>query len=506
MAGVQETGYERLFNIPSLPSSEKSQDSFPQEVEREALIISSPELIFLERPLAYPSFTIDGSLSKDLDDAIGVEKDGSGFIIHVSIADVSDIVTKDSLVDKEATKRSFTEYYGETHGKPMIPRILSEDRLSLHEGKLRPTITVSIPISQRGETGEISISKTVLKSIKRFSYDEADQIIGNGIEGFGEALKECRNIAELLEERRRKRGAKVVFDLEKGIATSEEGVVREIPEEEEYIANMIVREFMILTNEKMGRFVSENQIPILYRNHNLQIQTRGFYGTEGIGHFGLGLSKENPYLHFTSPIRRYPDLTVHRQVSAFINGGEMPYSKNDLDEIATIVNLRQNQIKDREELKRREGYKNAMEAIVNDSFSGLSRADLRRSVRVALNNGGLSNALEKEVLERLSNNKLGIKEIYMILLRGNDQVKQKIIRSIDNNGDTFKNVLMMARHVSNWSPVSYHTYRTKTGFKTVAKVKIGDETFGSGEMFGETSVISQRHAGVELIKQRLIPN
>lgn len=503
---MKETGYERLFSIPVPPSSEKPHDNFSQEIENQATLMSSPEIIFLDRPFTFPSFTIDGTHSKDLDDAIGVEKDGNGFIIHVSIADVSDVVTKDSLVDQEAARRSFTEYYGETHNKPMIPRILSEDRLSLHEDRLRPTITTSIPINKSSETGEISITKTVLKSTKRFSYDEADNIINNGTEGFGQTLKDCKKIAEVLEERRRKRGANVVFDLEKGVATSEEGVVREIPEEEEYFANMIIREFMILTNEQIASFVSKNEIPVLYRNHNLQIQARGFYGTDQIGHYGLGLSKDNPYLHFTSPIRRFPDLTVHRQISAFVRGEKLPYSKEELDELAVGINKRQKQIKDGEELKRQTGYKNAMNAINTDSFSNLNKADLRRSVRVALNNGGISDNLEKEILERLISNKLGVREMYMILLKGDEKIKSQLLSYIDQNGDNFKDLLMMARHLSNWSSVTYLTSKTPEGFKTVAKVKIGDESFISEEKIGKTSQIAERHAGVELIKRGLSSN
>lgn len=505
MAVIKETGFERLFNIPLPPSSEKIQDDFSHEIEDQAILMSSPELIFTERKPTYPSFTIDGAHSKDLDDAIGVEKDGKGFIVHVSIADVSDVVFKNSFVDQEAARRSFTEYYGDTKNKPMIPRILSEDKMSLHQDQLRPTITTSIPINENGNVGEISIAKTVLKSVKRFNYDEADQIINNGVEGFGQVLKDCKTIAELLEERRKSRGANVVFDLEKGIATSEEGVVREIPEEEEYVANMIIREFMILTNEKVARYVSKNDIPALYRNHNPQIQTRGFYATDQMGHFGLGLSKEKPYLHFTSPIRRYPDLTVHRQISAFIQGDKLPYSKEELDEIAIEINLRQKQIKDREELKRQTGYKIAMNAIANDEYSTLSKPDLRRSVRVAINNGEMSSVLKNEVLERLRNNKLGVREMYMILLKGDKDIRNQLVDYIDENGDIFKDILMMTRHISDWSATSYNTIKTSEGYKTTAKVKIGENIFQSQEMSGETALTSERHAGVELIKLNLIP-
>lgn len=503
MAAIPETGFDRMFNIPFPPSAENPRDSFSKDLEEQAHLLYIPDSKLLERTPVFPSFTIDGAYSKDLDDAIGIEKDGNDYIIHVSIADASALVQKNTPIDREAEKRGFTEYYGDTFNKPMIPRILSEENLSLHEGKLRPTITVSTPINQKGQTGEITINKTRLTSVKRFTYDEVDRIISNGVDEFGPVLKDCKTIAELLEERRRKRGVRVVFDLEKGIATSEEGVVREIPEEEEYVSDMIIREFMILTNEKVAETMGKFEIPVLYRNHDPKIQQRGFYSTDKIGHFGLGLKPDNPYLHFTSPIRRYPDLTVHRQISAFIERRQLPYSVEDLEEIAQNINLRQTQLKENEELKRQNGYKSAIDAIASDNFRRLNKADFRRAVRVALNNGGTSEQFEKEIIERLISEKLGAREVYMLLLRGNGGVKQEILNHIGTKGDLFKDILMMSKQISNWSSVSYSTEKTTEGFTSVAKVIINGEVFLSSSMNGKTINDSERAAGADIIKQKI---
>ena len=509
-----EFGYEGSRNaLPQIPETnrrfpfsetifeQRRNDGFPREAHLQAQRLKLGNEVFEDREEAFPSFTIDGEYSKDLDDAIGLEVTKDGYRLHVSIADVSSLVMLDSPIDIEARKRSFTEYLS-WGNRPMIPRVLSEDRLSLHEGQKRPTVTVTIPISSSIEMGEPEIKRTFLVSLKRFSYTEVDYLLRNGASEYGDVLKECDRLAANLSERRKKRGATVVFDLEKGIGTSEEGVIRKMPDEEAYEADRIIREFMILTNEKVAGYFRNKGIPTLFRNHD-SLGFRAYYDPTAKGHVGLGLSQETPYLHFTSPIRRLPDLITHRQLSASVDGSNLPYSTTDLEEIATIVNQKEEKIRDNKPLYMlSKEYRNALENINSENFTELNLTEFTRVIRVAVRNGLMGENLQGEILKRLNVGKLRQKDILFLLTQNiPENIKENIFSWLNITPGVINDILRELETDYGVSKVNYTT--SKENRSVTASLQVGEEHIES-EAFKETDrKISKRLAGVSLVKKTI---
>lgn len=191
-------------------------------------------------------FTVDSPSSKDLDDALALEKTKEGWILHVSIADVSALVKPESYIDKDAFEKVFTRYL-KNGNEPMIPHVLSENMLSLLENEKRPTLTFSIPISKDFEIGDPQISKTYIQSQKRFSYNEVDQLLRNKQENKWKGdLQELSYVAQNLAKRR------------KGSGSHKDGSK----------SHTIVQESMLLANESLAQFCDKNDIPILFRNQS----------------------------------------------------------------------------------------------------------------------------------------------------------------------------------------------------------------------------------------------
>lgn len=424
-----------------------SRVTFTPAILREVKSLGLRDEFFNGRVQA-KGFTIDGPTSRDLDDAIYLERNGNDFILHVSIADVDSVVKIGSGIDAEANKRAFTRYYGYWND-PMIPHELSEGLLSLFEGQVRPTLTASIPISRNMQIGKVEIKRTALKSLKRFNYAEVDSILREKKDPLYDLLIGCDALSQALLSSRREKGALAIYDINKGIATTEEGNIIDLEQDERHVSNLIIQEFMILANQSVAEFCAENNIPVLYRNHEakpsapgkpnellLQVQQAmqfpGKFNLETIrkgvnlnlqraryervlkGHYGLNLPA---YLHFTSPIRRLPDLISHRNIIAFLEGRPFPYSVERLDEIARHVNETQDEIKDKknEHFTKIEQKKIATAVLKND-FSTLDESQFSDAVESALTSNRLSINLELEINERIQKKILPLTDFLNILL------------------------------------------------------------------------------------------
>lgn len=313
-----------------------------------------------------PLVTIDGADAKDFDDAVFCERKGSGFRLLVAIADVAHYVTPESALDREAYRRG-TSVYFPGRVVPMLPEILSNGLCSLNPDVDRLCMVCEIEFDGSGVMKKSRVHEGVMRSQARLTYDQAWEILQGDPalrEQYAHAVENLENLHELykkLAEQRKQRGA-IDFDTPEPIFhIGEDGKVESVGVARRNDAHRIIEECMIAANVATGEFLQRNKLPTLYRVHDrpdadkiadvrefllrLGIQLGGgekpeprhfaqalataqdrpdteliqtvllrslkqaVYSPENIGHFGLS---HETYLHFTSPIRRYPDLIVHR--------------------------------------------------------------------------------------------------------------------------------------------------------------------------------------------------
>jgi ribonuclease R len=307
-------------------------------------------------------FTIDPVDAKDFDDALSIEElDNGNYRIGVHIADVSHYVKAGSSIDKEAASRGNSVYFV---GKAisMLPEKLSNYLCSLVPQKDRLTFSVIFEMTNKGVLLNHKIAKTIINSKKRFTYEDVQKIIDIGEGDYSTEINLLNTLAKILRSKRMKEGSLEFFTPEVEFQLDESGKPTNILKKEITESNMLIEEFMLLANKTIAeRIFSRGNIPFIYRVHdypdeekiqefsrfvkslgysfnpkagkaagqfnNLMEQVKGteeegvinelavrsmakaVYSTKNIGHYGLGFKN---YTHFTSPIRRYADLLVHR--------------------------------------------------------------------------------------------------------------------------------------------------------------------------------------------------
>ncbi|MCL2848028.1 MAG: ribonuclease R [Firmicutes bacterium] len=328
-------------------------------------------------------FTIDGDDSKDFDDAVAVEiLDNGNYKLSVHIADVSHYVRALSKLDKEAFKRGTSVYFVD-RVLPMLPEVLSNNICSLNEGVDRLVLSCIMEIDNNGGVVGYEIVEGVIRSSARTTYSLVSKILDNELEIRNEkleikdkyerllpTLKIMQHLAEILNKKRMARG-NIDFDVpECNIILDDNGRAIDIQKKPRLVAHKIIEEFMLAANETVAKFLGKIEAPGVFRVHDappadkydafkdflkalavefelsdkpkskefqelleivkgnqrelavtktaLRAMAKADYQAEDKGHFGLA---SDNYCHFTSPIRRYPDLVVHRVVKEFLNYG-----------------------------------------------------------------------------------------------------------------------------------------------------------------------------------------
>ena len=362
--GVDILTLIREYQLPS---------EFPEEIEREAEKLSKriPELEYRTRVDFRDKicFTIDPWDAKDHDDAVSLEKlDNGNFFLGVHIADVSYYVRENTRLDKEAFSRGTSVYLAD-RVIPMLPEKLSNQICSLRPEEEKLTYSCLMEIDPKGKVIKYRIIKSLIQSRAKLNYDEVQAFFDTGksnknLPGLEQTLKEMLKLSQILHQKRIAKGS-LDFDLpEAKILMGKDGRVLDIFKQERLESHRLIEEFMLLANQCVAKYASFLKVPFLYRVHDQPdkekienfaefISTLGYhfpidkkdtvmspkriqrflksaegtpqeelinelllrslkkacYQPENIGHFGLAFSH---YTHFTSPIRRYPDLLIHR--------------------------------------------------------------------------------------------------------------------------------------------------------------------------------------------------
>lgn len=443
---------ERYVEIDSIIRSHKLPDAFPKKVEIELKnipdSISKSEMegrLDLRDRLTY---TIDGSDSKDFDDAIDIVKEGNIYKLGVHIADVTHYVRENSNLDKEALKRA-TSVYMVDKVVPMLPEKLSNGLCSLNPGVDRLTLSCLMDVdSKTGKVVNYKIEKTIINSKARMTYTQVSDILENEdrdiidrYSDFVESFKNARDLADILRKKREKRGA-IDFDFpEAEIKLDSQGMPVDIAPYERRVSNKMIEEFMLLANETVAEHYFWLKVPFVYRVHEepdedkivtlknfiaglnykmpmskgglkskdmqkllgsidhkeekraigsvmLRSLRQARYSPECLGHFGLAAKY---YSHFTSPIRRYPDLQIHRIIKEDIEGRLSDKRKAHYASILEDVSSQSSTQERKAEMAEREVddyYKSVyMSTKIGEVFEGAISGVTSFGIFVELDNG-----------------------------------------------------------------------------------------------------------------------
>lgn len=325
-----------------------------------------------------PIFTIDSKDAKDLDDAISVKRTDFGYTLGVHIADVSHYVKEGSAIDEEAINRGTSVYFAD-RVIPMLPEVLSNGACSLNAGTDKLAFSALIELDKEGHITKYDFKKTIINSKVRGVYSEVNEILDgtaseeilNKYAPVMESLMSAKELADILKANSAARGTMELDSGESKFILDENGICIDIMPRVSGEAEQLIEQMMVTANIAAAKFSLDHKLPFLYRVHGtpdpkrveelvtlLQLvgvpckeivkpnpETQDFaaildrvrglpcetlvsqrllrtmekarYSTEETGHFGLALSD---YSHYTSPIRRYPDTSIHRVLSAFVEG------------------------------------------------------------------------------------------------------------------------------------------------------------------------------------------
>ena len=379
---------DRGIDVLSVLYEKGIRPHFPKSVLREAEEVSKQPMDFSGRQDFRDKqiFTIDGADAKDLDDAVSVEPCENGFLVGVHIADVSHYVTEKSRLDNVAFKRG-TSIYPVDRVVPMLPKALSNHICSLHPFVERLTLSVLMQVDKDGNLQSYEIAPSVIRSVARLTYDQVQKVIdGNKAErdahpDLTPAIDILHRLAQALRKKRFARGS-LDFDLpEPKILLDEKGHVLSVEKEVTGTANQLIEEWMLMANQTVAKHLKGKGLPAVYRVHEspdpaklasaeqvfaalgypklksanardlndlltrargraeeatvhtllLRSMAKARYAAQPLGHYGLDMSD---YCHFTSPIRRYPDLVVHRILKESLKGELSASRKRELSDFA----------------------------------------------------------------------------------------------------------------------------------------------------------------------------
>lgn len=387
-AGENQTEMHAILAEYGLPYS------FPKDVEKVADLIPttiSPEEIKKRRDFRnITTFTIDPFDAKDFDDALSIRKlENGNWEIGVHIADVAHYVKENSIIDKEAVARA-TSVYLVDRVVPMLPEILSNNVCSLRPNEEKLCFAAVFEMDEEAQLRNEWFGRTIINSDRRFTYEEAQEIIETQKGDFAEEILTLNTLAKKLRAERFKKGSIAFEKLEVKFHLDEVGNPTGVFFKQMKDSNQLIEDFMLLANRKVAEFIGKPSIknqkaghrPFVYRIHDkpnedklinfaefvkkfgyemntktdravaesmnkllkdvegkpeggaiellaIRTMSKAIYTTKNIGHYGLGFEY---YTHFTSPIRRYPDVMVHRLLEHYLSEAKGKINETELEE------------------------------------------------------------------------------------------------------------------------------------------------------------------------------
>lgn len=393
------------------------------------------------------TFTIDPADAKDFDDALSVEKlENGNYKIGIHIADPSHFIKPGSALDEEAFERQFSVYLVD-RTIPMLPEILSNDLCSLNPDEDKLSFSAVFELNSNAEVQSQWFGKSVIKSDKRFTYENAQEVLDTQQGEFLDELNILLDLSQKLNKKKTDAGA-IRFETDEfEFELDEDGVPIKIIKKEHIATHNLIEEFMLLANRNVAKYIhdickksSDNVCALMYRVHNVpdrekinelsiflkamgykleldkkgdikpqdinallaQVQgkaeeslistaairtmSKAIYSTSNDGHFGLAFEY---YTHFTSPIRRYPDLIVHRILHSFLNGEKI--SEQDMAKFAKVAEHATNQEIAAQEAERNSIRYKQVEFMTNhisEEFEGIISGVAPFGIFVILNESG----------------------------------------------------------------------------------------------------------------------
>ncbi len=388
-------------------------------------------------------FTIDGEYTKDIDDAISIKKVNNRFVLGVHIADVSHYVTEDSVLDKCAYNRG-TSVYLANSVIPMLPKALSNGICSLNPKVDRLTMSCEMEITAKGEVVNYSIYPSVIHSREKMTYNNVNKMLSGDQEVIDqypeiyEQLKIMHDLQKVLSGVREKMGSIDFEMIEPKFIFDQDGKITDLEVRDRGLGERMIEEFMLVANQVVATHVYGMKLPFIYRIHELPNQEKltnihrllerfGFaqnvddnqdqfnlqqiltnvegskyekvittlllrsmakakYAREDVGHYGLAFEH---YTHFTSPIRRYPDLIVHRYLRKYVFKNQLRTSdelKAKLDDIADQSSKMERiaMVAEREVMDMKKAE--YMEPFVGETFTGVVSSVMKFGIFVELPN------------------------------------------------------------------------------------------------------------------------
>ena len=391
---INDPGTDILSIVKAYDMPVEFSEKIMHQVENVAKEVSDADMAGRMDLRDWTMVTIDGEDAKDLDDAVSLFMDGDNYVLGVHIADVSNYVQEHSALDVEALKRG-TSVYLVDRVIPMLPHALSNGICSLNEAQNRLTLSCIMTINPKGEVIDHKIAETVIRTNRRMTYTNVKKILEDKDPEVMEEYKELvpmfekmAELASILRKRRMKRGS-IDFDFpETKVILNDKGEPIDIKPYDRNVATKLIEDFMLIANETVASHFFWQEIPFVYRTHEnpdtekihklstfinnfgyslhigadevhpkelqkllekiegtdeealisrltLRSMKQARYTTACTGHFGLAASY---YCHFTSPIRRYPDLQIHRIIKETLRGRmnakRIEHYESILDEVA----------------------------------------------------------------------------------------------------------------------------------------------------------------------------